>query len=164
MDKISFAENGEIIPAKFTNGDIKQLKNVNAFARIEAELLAAQSGVEVENLYLADKKTGVALTDLHDGSWSAVSGIDFGAGASIFKAIVASEREGGSIELWIDGGEKNGGTRIGICQVPATGGIDSWKEVSCDIEGTSGVHNLYLIYKGKQAEGTLFRFDSYMFE
>ena len=164
IDRISFAENGEIIPARFTDGDIKQLKYVSAFGRIEAELIAAQFGVEVEDIYAADTKTGASLADLQNGDWSAVSGVDFGEGVSVFNATVAANRNGGTIELWIDGGEENGGTLLGICKVPDTGSLDSWKDVSCDIQAVSGVHNLYLIYKGKQAEGTLFRFDSYMFQ
>ena len=164
IDRISFTENGEIIPATFTDGDIPQLKNVDAFGLIEAELLAAQSGVEVEDIIISGKKTGAALTDLSDGNWSAVSGIDFGAGASVFKATLASKREDGIIELWVDGGEQNGGTLIGSCNVPNTGGLSVWSEISWDIQAVSGVHNLYLVYKGLLESGTLFLFDSYSFE
>ena len=164
IDRISFAENGDIIPAKFTNGDIEQLKSVNAFERIEAELLAAEYGVEVADIYEGGEKKGAALTDLQDGDWSAVSGMDFGSGAAVFTAAIASDHNGAEIELWIDGGKENGGTQIGVCKVPDTGSVDSWKEVSCEIQAAEGVHNLYLIYRGKQDDGTLFLFDSYRFE
>lgn len=164
FEKLSFTENGEIIEAEFSDGDIEQLKNVNAFDRIEAELLAAESGVEIIDIYESGEKTGVALTDLHDGNWSAVSRIDFGEGADTFIASIATEREGGKIELWIDGGEQNGGTLIGSCEIPNTGVLKNWQKVSCDIARIEGVHNLYLVYKGPLHYKTLFLFDYYFFE
>lgn len=164
IERISFTGNGEIIKPKFTDGDIEQLRNVDAFERIEAELLAAESGVETTDIYEGDVKKGVALTDLHHGNWSAVSGIDFGDGAKTFKARIASEREGGKIELWIDGGEKNGGTLLGICEIPNTGVLKNWQEISCDIKPVKGIHNLYLVYKGPLKYQTLFLFDYYIFE
>lgn len=164
LDRISFAENGEIIQGTFTDGDIEQLKYVNAFERIEAELIAAQYGVEVADLYNSDLKSGAALTDLQDCDWSAVSGIDFGEGAGIFSSFIASEYDGGKIELWIDGGQNNGGTLVGVCEVPDTGGMDNWEEVTCKIEPVSGVHNLYLIYRGPIHNKTLFLLDYYVFK
>jgi arabinoxylan arabinofuranohydrolase len=164
IDRISFAANGDIIQAKFTDGDIEQLKNVRALGRIEAELMAAQSGVEVIDIHDAGKKTGVALTDLHDGNWSAVSRVDFGQGATTFTASIASEKESGKIEVWIDGGERNGGTLLGVCDIPNTGGLENWREVSYDIKPVAGVHNLYLIYKGPLGIQSLFLFDYYRFE
>ena len=164
FDRISFAANGDIIKAKFTDGDVTQLKNVSAFKRIEAELLAAESGVEVTNIYDGETKTGAALTDLHDGNWSAVSRVDFGKGAKTFTAAIASAKEGGKMEIWIDGGEQNGGALLGACEIPDTGGLENWREISCDITPVTGVHNLYLIYKGPLTVESLFLFDYYQFK
>ena len=164
IERMFFTDNGEIIRAEFTKGDIEQLRNVNAYGRIEAEFMAAESGVETSDIYDGEVKTGVALTDLHDGNWSAVSQVDFGDGVESFTVSVSSEREGGKIELWIDGGNDNGGTLIGTCDVPNTGVLKNFQEITCDTEPVSGVHNLYLVYRGPLHYKTLFMLDYYFFK
>ncbi len=164
MDRIDFMENGEIIKANLTKGTIPQLKNVDAFSRLEAELIAAQYGINIKDIFENNAKTGVTLSDIHNGDWTAVSMMDFGAGAETFTASVAAANEGSRIELWIDGGEENGGSLIGTCGIPATGGLWNWQEVSCSLSPVEGVHNLYLIYRGPVQADQLFHFDYYRFD
>jgi len=161
FDRLSFDENGLITPTKFTNGTEEQLKNVDAFSTIEAELMAAQDGIKVSNIIENEEKTGATLSQIDDGDWTAVSQVDFETGAEQFHARVFSREEGGSIELWIDGGKNNGGTRIGVCKVPASG---NWADISTSVDEISGVHDLYLIYKGRKLKEDMFLLDSYRFE
>src|SRR5690606_7876790 len=54
------------------------------------------------------------------------------------------------------------GTLIGTCSVPGTGGWQDWQLVSCDVSEVSGVHDLFLVFKG--ASGFLFNLDWWQFE
>jgi arabinoxylan arabinofuranohydrolase len=99
----------------------------------------------------------MVLADIHHGDWTAVSGVDFGAGASAFAASVSCMNDGGVIELRLDSPE---GPRIGTLQVPSTGG--QWSEVTTPVSGAEGVHDLFLIFKGKP-DTELFRLGDWQF-
>lgn len=161
FDRLTFDENGLITPTKFSNGTEVQLKNVNAFNTIEAELMAAQHGIKVSNILVNEEKTGASLSHIDDGDWTAVSKVDFGTGATQFHARVLSTEEGGKIELWVDGGRDNGGTLLGTCKVPSEG---NWVDIQSSIEKVSGIHNLYLIFKGRKVKEDMFLLDHYHFE
>ena len=81
----------------------------------------------------------------NSGDYIKVSGVDFGSGTDKFTASVSSDSDGGNIELYLDG---LNGKKIGTCKVPGTGGWQEWKEVSCDVSGASGEHDLYFKFTG----------------
>jgi hypothetical protein len=87
-----------------------------------------------------------------------VKGAAFGAGATSFTARVASATSGGRIELRLDG---TGGTVVGTCTVPATGGWQTWTTVTCPVSGATGTHDLYLRFTG--GSGTLFNVNWWQF-
>lgn len=161
FDRLNFDENGRITPTRMTNGVEVQLKNVDAFSTIEAELMAAQYGIEVSNILENGEKTGASLSHIDNRDWTALSRVDFGEGAETFIARVFSVESDGNIEIWIDGGEKNGGELVGVCNIPAG---ETWSEVSCSIESLVGIHDLYLIYKGRDQQKDMFLLDQFRFE
>src|SRR5690606_34475404 len=53
------------------------------------------------------------------------------------------------------------GTLIGNCDVPGTGGAQTWSTVTCAITGAAGVHDLYLRFTG--GDGALFNLNWWQF-
>ncbi len=138
---------------------VAQVKCLDGFAGVEAETMAAQSGVEVEG----DGATGVSVVDIDTGDWVGYSQVDFHDGASGFSARVASASGGGAIEIRIDGWDdftSEAGTAVGTCEVTATEGMDTFAEVSCPISETAGPHDLCLKFTGDDS----FRLDSFRLE
>ncbi len=87
--------------------------------------------------------------------------MDFGyKGAAVFSASVSSGLNGGEIELRID---SLAGTKIGSLPISNTGGWDNWKLKSTSVDNASGVHDLFLIFRGNPGE-KLFNFDYWKFE
>jgi hypothetical protein len=100
------------------------------------------------------------VNDINHGDWIAVSGLDFGdQGAGTFTANVASGSRGGEIELRIDSLD---GQVIGTLPVSSTGGWDNWKTITTVVSGVTGVHDVYMIFKGQTSE-ELFKLDYWMF-
>jgi arabinoxylan arabinofuranohydrolase len=147
--------------------EVAQLRNLDAFARLEAETLADQRGIEVDFAEEEGSRAGVTVSDIHDEDWIGYSQVDFAAGASTFRARVASEfAEGGVIAVYVDGTDLFSnlpGVRIGLCPVAATGGWQAWTEIECDIELTEGVHDVYLRFAGVEGQA-LFNLDYFQFE
>jgi arabinoxylan arabinofuranohydrolase len=138
---------------------VAQLRCLDGFAEVQAETIAAQSGIEVEG----DGAVGVSVTDIDTGDWVGYSQVDFRDGATTFTARVASASGSGSIDVRIDGCDdftSVEGTSIGTCSVTATGGADTFAEISCPIVETSGPHDLCLSFTGDRA----FKLDSFHLE
>ncbi|MBN2534551.1 MAG: family 43 glycosylhydrolase [Spirochaetales bacterium] len=155
LDYVTFNDDGTINLVTPTDGTVEQLKNVDAFSIIEAEMMADLRGVEIEFAYENEIKAGVNVTDIDNYDWTGYSQVDFGEGAHNFNAKVASKTAGTRIEIWIDGLDlfKNTpGTLIGTCKVPNTRNWQAWKNVTCPIELTTGVHDVYLKFTGNEKE------------
>jgi arabinoxylan arabinofuranohydrolase len=166
LDYLSYDAQGKLVTASATAGRVAQLKAVDAHARVEAESMADQSGVEVDLALAGGQRVGVAVTDLQDQDWIGYSQLDFGAGINSFRARVAAPAGPSSIEVLLDGCSAfNGqaGELLASCEVPATGGPQTWVDVTCAAEPTSGVHDLCLRFRGT-ASGSLFELDYFQFE
>ena len=167
LDHLSYDADGFIEEVSTRQGEVAQLRNLDAFSRLEAETLADQRGIEVDFAEEDGARTGVAITDIHDGDWIGYSQVDFGSGATSFTARVAADSEaGGSIELYLDGCDRFAnlpGELVGSCAVDPTGGWQEWADIECTIEDTSDVHDLYLRFAGA-GSGRLFNLDYFQFE
>ncbi|ASS66155.1 MULTISPECIES: carbohydrate-binding protein [unclassified Paenibacillus] len=124
-----------------------QASAASAFAQTAASGYSSQSGIQLE----ASSEGGQNVAFIDNGDYIAFTGVDFGSGASSLDVRVASNNSGGSIEARLDSA---GGTLIGTCAVPGTGGWQSWQTKSCSVSGASGVHTLYLKFTG--GAGNLF--------
>ncbi|MBE0545074.1 MAG: family 43 glycosylhydrolase [Verrucomicrobia bacterium] len=156
IEEFGFNADGAIKKVVYTTNGVAQIGHLNPFARVEGETFQAQSGVETEPC----SEGGMNLTDLHNGDWVKVAGVDFGAaGAKRFVARVASVGEGGSIELRLGSLD---GKLIGTCKVNNTGGSQTWKEAACEVSAATSVHDLYLKFTG--GEAPLLNLDYWRFE
>lgn len=151
IEEFHFNEDGSIQPVTYTTNGVAQLGHLNPFVRVEGETFHAQNGVETEPC----REGGMNLTDLNNGDWVSLAGVDFGSqGARKFNARVASAGPGGNIELHLDSPD---GKLIGTCRVEPTGGAQEWKSAACDVTDARGVHDLYLKFTG--GDGPLFNLD-----
>jgi arabinoxylan arabinofuranohydrolase len=141
-----------IIPTK--EGIKESVANLNPYQRNEAETIAWSEGVKTA----FDSKVGIYVNKIENGDYIKVRSVDFGNGAKKFEASVASDSNGGNIEIRL--GSKTG-QLIGTCRVKKTGSGQKWKTVKCKTTSASGVHDLYFVFTGGQGE--LFNFDWWKF-
>ena len=124
----------------------------SAFNEIEAENYDAGSVV------MAADEGGGCLGYIENGDYAAYYGLDFGDGAYTFTANATSLHDGGNIELHLD---SMTGPVIGTCNITGTESWEAWRDFSCDIEPTWGVHDLYLVFRG--GNGYLFNINFFYF-
>ena len=141
---------------------ISQLHTIDPYAKTAGETIAWQSGIQVEDC--EEKGNGLSavnnrkVTGINPGDWAAVAGADFGMeGAASFTAKVASEA-GGTIELRVDSPD---GEVVGTLDIPA--GDGSWKELSCEVKGLTGTHNVFFVFNGDSKENNLMSIDEWQF-
>ena len=128
------------------------LSENSAFYEIEAENFDAGSGI------LPADEGGGCLGYIENGDYAAYYGLDFDEGAYTFIANATALHEGGIIELHIDSLD---GPLIGTCLITGTASWEAWKDFSCDIEPVRGMHDLYLVFRGK--DGYLFNINFFQF-
>lgn len=161
---LNINSSGVIQERQMENQGVSQLKNMNPYERVEAETIGWNGGISTEKSAQPGgmvSSINLQVNDIHNGDWIALSDVDFGIkGAGTFTANVASSSNGSEIELRLDNLE---GPVIGILPVSSTGGLDSWATKTTVVSGATGVHDLYMIFKGQTTE-ELFKFDYWKFE
>jgi arabinoxylan arabinofuranohydrolase len=158
VEKMIYNPDGTIqkVPWWSTTG-APQIGTLNPYIRNEAECIAWESGIETEK----NPKTGMYVTDIDDGDYIKVRGIDFGdTGPGIFYASVSSATNGGLIEIRID---SLNGDKIASLPVSYTDGRNNWKLKTTSVVQSTGVHDLFLVFKGDCGK-KLFNFDYWKFE
>lgn len=145
----------EILP---TEEGAPAIGTLNPLRRVEAETMAWSQGVTTE----PNAKTGVYVSDIHNGDFIRVANADFGTkGVKSFGASVASALRGGEIEVRIDNPE---GDVIATLPVAGTGGWENWEYLETPLKNNvSGVHDIYFMFKGRKGP-KLFNFDYWEFK
>ena len=144
---------------------VPQIGTLDPFVRTEAETFAWESGATTGPWTYGvrtaqDDKVGVYVTHIINGSYIKVSGVDFNRRhASSFTASVASDSQGGVVELHLDG---VGGALIGSLKVPNTGGWSKWQSRATNVSSPTGTHDLYFVFTGA-GSSELFNFDYWKF-
>jgi arabinoxylan arabinofuranohydrolase len=159
VQEITYGPNNTLNATTMSREDftVSQLKCLNGFKEVQAETLAGEKGIEVEG------KAGetVYVDSISNNDWVGYSQVDFRDGATKLVLRVASQNGGGKIDVRIDGclqGQQ--GTSIGECTVAATGGNTTYANLTCEIQGPAGPHDLCLHF----SENPAFRFDSWHLE
>lgn len=138
-------------------GIVKGVGTLDPYSRVEAETMAWSEGVTTAS----DDVRGVYVTSVHHGDYIKLRDVDFGTeAASRFTAAASSRYFGGQIELRVDSLE---GKLMGTLRIPYTGEWENWKEFTTQVEGVTGVHDLYLVFKGRKPHA-LFNLDYWRFE
>lgn len=145
VEEVAFNHDGSIPLITPTREGIREpLAHLNPYQRVEAETIAWSEGLKTAG----NAMEGVRLTRIDDGDYLCVRSVDFGKGAKRFMAALAGTWTEGLIELRLDGVD---GTLIGSCAVGSKGQDGVWKSQTCKIQGAKGVHDLYLVFRGKGA-------------
>lgn len=114
---------------------------------IEAETYQEQSGIDTENC----SEGGSDVAFIENGDYIGFKGINFGRGAASVDFRVGCGSGGGTIEVRLGAPD---GKLLGSMDIGNTGGWQTWKTQRCNIEPTTGVNDVYFIFKG--GEGYLF--------
>jgi hypothetical protein len=154
VERFSYNANGTIPTINMTTTGAPQIGTLDPYVRQEAETIAWESGVETEPA----SEGGMNVGWLANGDWIKAKGAAFGTGATSVSARVASAASGGRIEFRLDG---LSGPVVGTCDVPGTGGWQTWTTVTCPVTGATGTHDLYLRFTG--GGGNLFNMNWWQF-
>lgn len=153
-------EGDAIAQLGMSDGDVtvQQLRCLNGFTEVEAERMAAQSGIEVEG----DGDLGVRIVDIDSGDWLRYSQVDFRGGANTLALRVVAPEAGGTVDVRVDGcgSASEPGTSLGVCDIPSTAGEP--EELTCTLAAgaTAGPHDLCLVFGGSAS----FELDSFHLE
>jgi glucosylceramidase len=128
---------------------------VSATSQIQASSYNDEFGLETETT--SDSGGGYDVGYADNGDWAHYKNVNFGSGVGSVNLRTASAGSGGTLEFHLDSVT---GALIGTATVPVTGGWQTWTTVSAPIAGATGVHDLYLVFKGTTSIGNVnwFRF------
>jgi arabinoxylan arabinofuranohydrolase len=159
INQVFFDDDGTIQEVIADYQGVSQHKTLNPYTRVQAETFAWGAGIMTKPVS-DDEPWQRALTDIENGDWIALSQVDFGEkGPSAFSARVANIDASSVIELRLD---EVDGKLIGLVDIPINDRKHDWIDVTADISGAEGVHDLYMVFRGKQ-EAKLFDFDYWQF-
>ncbi|MBJ7880525.1 glycoside hydrolase family 43 protein [Gelidibacter salicanalis] len=147
VDELFFNADGTIKEVVPTLDGPKQMKTIDPFQKNEAETMAAQSYLlpGIETATCDDEKGGRMVTNIENGDWIKVSGVDFKEGAKMFEARISAQNFA-AIEIRL-GSET--GQLIGKCDIVSTGGLNYWETVSCSVKDTKGIHDIFFRFSGQ---------------
>lgn len=157
VEQFTYNADGTFPIINATTEGVSSVGKLNPYTRVEAETIAFSEGLNAE----PKAKGGVYISDIHNGDYIKVREVEFGNKApQRFSASVASAMRGGQIEVRLD---SIGGELIASLDVSHTGGWEHWTTVTTnDVKPVSGVHDVYLLFKGRKG-CKLFNFDWWQF-
>ena len=155
--EITYNADGTIqeVPYWLDQEPMKQLHWLNPYQRVEAETMAwgyglksAKMGIEntgvVANMPESTGRRNMYITDIDNGEYIRLRGVDFGEkGAKSFSIMAAAEGAGCTVTLRLDSQK---GPVIGSAVIKATGSLDNYRAFAAKIQKATGVHDLYLCF------------------
>lgn len=140
----------------FQDCKLEQVGTFNPFRRVEAETMAWGYGLKTtrENPSGPWNPTHF-VTDIDDGEYILVKGVDFGKGAKELLVSCSAQMFGGTMEIRLDAPD---GWRAGSIDVPNT--KFKYETFRTALTKCSGVHDLYFVFKSNSMQKkNLFNFD-----
>ncbi|PKY00350.1 carbohydrate binding module [Aspergillus campestris IBT 28561] len=157
LESFEYNPDGTFPTLKMTEEGPAQIGALDPYVRQEAETIAWSEGLKT----VTGEAGVIFVGKINDGDFIKVKGVAFKEGATKFSASVASEVNGGSIELHLGAVD---GKVIGTCAVEVTGGWEKWKTVSCPVEvAADTTDDLFFKFIGDSADD-LFNVDWWQFE
>jgi glucosylceramidase len=138
---------------------------VSAKSQIQASSFNSTAGSNTPGSYqtwgletelTSDMDGGYDVGFASDGDYAVYKNMDFGAGATGVTARLACQQNpgncGGTLEFHLD---SNTGTLVASVTIPSTGGFQTWQTTQpVTVSGASGVHDLYVVFKGPSSSAT----------
>lgn len=141
VEEFSYGADGKIPQIKMSKTGPSPIATLDPYQTNEAESMAWESGIETERC----SEGGMNVTSISSGDYIKVKNVDFGTGATSFAARVAASESGGTIQIRVG---SQTGTLIGSCTVPASGGLQSWTNVTCPVTLTKGITDVFFVFGG----------------
>ncbi|MDB5331342.1 MAG: secreted sugar hydrolase [Phycisphaerales bacterium] len=153
----SAAINTGVVLAPYTNGYAGAAPDIGAYeygvatwqAGVFVPTRDARSVIQAESLNAGQ---GVAvqspgLGQLDNGDWAKYASVNFGTGITTFTANLAvlDKYAGKFIDIRLD---SPGGKLIGTLTAAGTGAWTTFKPEQTTVSGVTGVHDLYLVFRG----------------
>lgn len=157
--EMKFNNDGTIVKLPFwedqKNG-VEQIGTFNPYRQVEAETMAYSEGLksDITSIWKRDpvtkKRKKIAtfrfITSVHNGDFMMLKGVDFAKGCSEMDFRVAPLSKS-IVEIRID---KKNGPLIGTLKLNRSGEGDVWRTVTTKVKRTTGVHDLYFVFKGEK--------------
>ena len=147
VEEMSITADGAIQRVSGSFAGVKQIKAFNPYQKNEAETMAWNAGITTKPTKKRSTIYGevnMVVTDMTTGSFTGLAGVDFGeTGPKSFTAKVASLSAGNTITIHIGGPE---GEAIGKVEVPKTGSLEEFVEVTVEVEKVKGRHDLFFVF------------------
>ena len=148
--EITYRADGTIqdVPYWLDQQPLKQLQPLNPYRRVEAETMAWGYGLNIVGV------GNTCITDVNDGEYIRVRGVDFGAKGAKSFAMTAAAKGAATVTLRLDSQD---GPVIGVLTVKETGSVDRFRSFTTKVKGANGVlrpegrsvagiHDLYLCF------------------
>ena len=156
--KITFNADGTIQELPYwLDTKLEQIEPFNPYRKVEAETMAWGYGLKTEKM--PDGK--IVLTNIDNNESLCVRGVDFGKGAKAFSIAAAAMAKDGYIEIRLG---STRGELIGTVDIKSTGAMDKYENMTCEIKGAKGVHDLYFCFKSTAQKDNLFFLDHWEFK
>lgn len=157
VEQFTYNEDGTIPQIVITDEGPDPVGTINPYEIVQAETIAWSEGLKTKE----SDKVGVYVTNIDNNDYIRVRNVDFeNNGAASFIANVASDLNGGIIEIRVD---EIDGDIIGELNVSYTGGWDEWITKTTKVENVKGVRDIYFVFKGDPVQEQLFNFDNWKF-
>ena len=140
----------------FIEATLRQIEPFNPFRHVEAETMAWGYGLKTtrENPSGPWNPT-LFVTDIDDGEFIMLRGVDFKNGAKSMTVNCASHLYGGTMEIRLDSPD---GKLAGTITIPNT--RDKFMPFKNSLSDAKGNHDLYFVFKGNNFQKrNLFNFD-----
>ena len=168
--EITYNADGTIqeVPYWLDQQPMKQLRWLNPYQRVEAETMAwgyglktAKMGIEntgvVANMPESTGRRNMYVTDINDGEYIRLRGVDFQKGARQFTMSAAATGRC-TVTLHLDAKD---GPVVGALTLSPTGSVERYRNSQAKVRNASGVHDLYLCFS--QSSGDV-RLDWWQFK
>lgn len=157
IEEFNYNPDGTIPEIHPTKSGIKPIGTLSPYGRVEAETMAWSEGLKTE----PNDRTGVYVSEIHDGDYLEVRSVDFGdKGSDSITVAVASAAHGGIIDIYSGG---KSGRLIASVEVPRTGGWEEWTSITSPLlSSPTGIHDLTFLFRGRKG-CRLFNFDYWEF-
>ena len=138
--EIQYQPDGTIseVPYWLDQKPLQQLHWLNPYQRVEAETMAWGYGLNIVGV------GNTCITDLNDGEYIRVRGVDFGSKSARQFTMTAAAKGSAIITLHLNSQD---GPVIGSVTVKDTGSTDRFRQFSTKVKGATGVHDLYLTFE-----------------
>ncbi|WBB90296.1 family 43 glycosylhydrolase [Verrucosispora sp. WMMC514] len=163
IQELTFNPDGTIQQVVGTYAGVDQVRDLDPYRVLEAETFGWSKGIATTKVaggsaQFGDAAPNLVVRDIDNGDWTALSSVDFGDGARSVTAKVRPLANGGSIQIRLDGV-----TAPVVATIPVDAPLGEWTELTAELDGVAGVHDVYFTYAGPQG-ADLFELDTWDFE